>query len=440
MKKLVIAVIAAVVVGIIAVKLFGGGDGKGQLISEAHDSNKQGNEAPVAIDIYVDASGSMKGYVDGVTGTFKTNIPDLTVNPTNNKSFGLSADSISCFTINNKNVVSHETNQFCDQIRDKSLFNGQSTELHDMFDVVARSVIAKPNHVAIIVSDCILSFPHKDIVANPQTNIQNIGILESNVTRSMTQLVNANLSVAIVQYKSDFNGSYYYDYKDVPLTSASGKIMKDRPYYLIMVGKKANLEAMFNKNALPAGNSGVYMYNAESAQPKMHVIRAQKSGAIAAVKENVPEVKVSQKGDNAYFYLGIEDFPVAAYLEPLDQIMKSPVSRNNIISTIEQVSYNDVNNDKNIGKNEIKATYFYRVTLKSGEELKNISDATDDITFNYKALDANISSIDNDEVQDPAMLDGKTFMFSHLISAIEKAYLGAESAVAKVKINITKIQ
>ena len=121
-------------------------------------------------------------------------------------------------------------------------------------------------------------------------------------------------------------------------------------------------------------------------------------------------------------------------------IMKSPNSKQNIISSVEQVNYNDVNNDKNIGKDKVTASYFYKVTLKSGEELKNISDATDELIFTHKTLDAKTSEITDDNVEDASLLAGKTFMFSHLTAAIEKAYLGAESAVAKVAISIEKEQ
>ena len=442
MKKTTIALCAVAVLFACSLILCSGcGRGKKGIIEYiAHNTSSQNVDAPKAIDIYIDASGSMKGYVDGVTGTFKTNIPDLTVNPTNKASFSMPEDSVRCFTINNKKIISHDTRAFCNNIRDKSIFNGASTELHNMFDVVANNVISNCNHVAIIVSDCILSFPHSDIVRNSETNIQNIGVLESNVTRSMTRLVNANLSVAIVQYKSDFNGNYYYSYRDTPLASAKGNILSDRPYYLIIIGKKSKIDAIFNKNVLPDGYSGVYMYNTESAQPVAHVIRAQKSGAVSKVIDNIPSIRVQQKGPAAYFYVGVEDFPIASYLEPLDMIMKSPNSKQNIISSVEQVNYNDVNNDKNIGKDKVTASYFYKVTLKSGEELKNISDATDELIFTHKTLDAKTSEITDDNVEDASLLAGKTFMFSHLTAAIEKAYLGAESDVAKVAISIEKEQ
>ena len=439
MKKILTIVAVAVIIAVVANGITGCGT-KGSIDYVQHNPEAQKIDVPEGIDIYVDASGSMKGYVDGVTGNFKTNVPDLTTNPTNNNAFGMRTDSVRCYTINNKKVVPHETVAFCNSIRDKSLFNGASTELHDMFEVVAKNQIANPNHVSVIVSDCILSFPHADIVSNPETNVLNIGILESNVTRSMTSLVNNNMSVVIVKYMSDFNGSYYYSYHDEPLASASGKTLKDRPYYFVLVGKREKIDAMFNKNVLPAGYVGQYMFNKDCAKPKFTVIRPQKSGAVVGLKNNIPAINVNYKGkDNAapYFYVAVEDFSVPSYLEPLDDIMNAPLCKGDIIAKVESVKYDVVSGDKNFNDNLI-VSYFYKVTLKTNDQLRNISSVSDEIQFKAKTLDAADSEIINADVKELAELEKKTFMFSHLIRAIEKAYLGSESMVAKVMLEISK--
>ena len=415
---------------------------KGKIEYVAHNSKTMEISTPDAIDIYIDASGSMKGYVDGVVGTFKTNVPDLTVNPTNKEAFFMSEDSIKCYTINNRSLVLHNTQDFCNNIRNTTLFNGSSTLLHDMFDVVVKKQLDNPSRVSVIVSDCILSFSGADIRRNPQVNIQNIGILESNVTRSMTKLVNNNLSVAIIQYKSDFNGNYYYNYQNRPLPAARNQTLTRRPYYFILIGQREKIDAMFNKNVLPKDYDGVYMFNNETVTPKFTVIRPQKSGAVKKIIDNKPQIMVSQKGPNApYFYVAVEDFVVPSYMEnSLDKIMQRPQIKGNTISSAEKVDYNMVNRDKFMNsKDVVTATYLYKVVLKANEQLRDISDVTDELKFKAEGFDAKKSEIEDDNVADVIELENKTFMFSHFIKAIEKAYLNSESVVACVPLQIEKI-
>ena len=59
---------------------------------------------PEAVDIFVDASGSMKGYIDGVQGTLKNVVPNLIPNLMNNDRMGLSTDNINCYTIYNSKL------------------------------------------------------------------------------------------------------------------------------------------------------------------------------------------------------------------------------------------------------------------------------------------------------------------------------------------------
>jgi hypothetical protein len=439
MNKKIVTLIVIVLAVLLAIKICTPSD-HGELVQTAHDALTKSRSKPKAIEIFIDASGSMKGYVDGVQGTFKENVPELTTKPLNTNTFGLSEDSVRCFTINNTVLIPHKTKVFCDNISNCSLFGGASTEVHNMFDVVASRIQENPGRVGVIVTDGILSFPHSSIVNNPEKNRYDIGILKSNVTSSMTKLVNQKLSVAIVQYKSEFNGRYYYTYHDKQLNSAVNHILNNRPYYFIMVGNKENLDAMFNYEVLPKGYTGVYMYNTECAHPEYTVIRAQKSGAIVNISDNIPVVAVGQKGPQApYFYIGIKDFSIASYLEPLDKLMEQPLCDHIIIDKVEKVDYNDVNTDKNLKKNvNVEFTYLYKITLKSNEELRDISSVKDKIYFISQSFNAKDSEIENDEVEDLVELEGKTFMFSHLIEAIERAYVGIDPYVASIEVSIEK--
>lgn len=433
-KKVIILIAIAVFVLFIIVVRGCGGTKSAKLNQVAHANPDLTVNQPKAVDIYIDASGSMKGYVDGVTGTFKTNIPGLATSLMNHNTLALPADSIRCFTIRNGNPQQYDTKVFCDDLSNTRLFNGQSTEVHTMFDLVADRVLADPSHVAVLVSDCILSFPK---CKNTDKNIVDIALLQNNVTRSMTRLVNNDLSVAIVQYMSDFNGNYYFNYRDNLLSSARGQVMHQRPYYLILVGAKNKIESLFNKEVLPKDYTGIYMFNRDCTQPDAHFIRAQRSGVVSSVKDNIPEIRVDAKGEPAYFYVAVEDFYIPSFVDP--GTMSHPQFNGSIIASVEPVSFNVLRDDNQCPANEtVNFTYLYRVTLKPNEQLRDIAELSDEIYFVSESLDIQGSEIINDNVENISELEGKTFMFAHFIDAINKAYVTEKSKVAAVKVQISK--
>ena len=434
----------------------GCGESGGIMLKQvAHNPAETQSSKPEGIDIFIDASGSMKGYIDGVQGNFKTNVPDLITNPKNVNSLSITPENIKCYTINNMQLVSHDSDKFRQSISNSSIFNGQSTELHQMFKLVARKIIEAPTHVGIIVSDCVLSFPSNVVRSNREANIQNVGILENNVTDAMTDLVNNGLSVAIVKYESDFNGNYYYTYQNRVLAVARGQVMHNRPYYFIMMGTKENIDAMFSKKVLADGYTDIYAYNTQCARPSYRVIRAKKCGSISEIYDNVPDVMVNQKGGKeSYFYLAVEDFPVSSYVEStLAQTMENPRWKGTLIKSCEAVNFGDIQSDCNIypmrsqikgktpDKSDVLCSYLYKVTLKSNEDLKNIPNSVPDVIyFPNRMMDTDTckSAISNDLVEKIEDLENRTFMFDRLISGINKAYIGFDPHIASLEININK--
>jgi len=436
--KVILGIVAIFVV-ILIIKNCGDGSKSSGLEYVPHNDKLGSLEQPSAIDLYLDASGSMAGYVKGVQGSFKKNIPLLTTNAINRNTINMPADSISCFTIKNSKVASFATDAFCSGITKASIFSGPATEIHVMFNTVVSKILANRNHVGVIASDCILSFPEKELKSNPNKNIDDIAILESNVTRSVTQLTNAGLSVAVVQYLSDFNGDYYYNYRNKVQKSTQKVIMQNRPYYLILIGSKGKIESLFSKNVIPSDYEGIYMFNPEPEKPISHIIRAQRSGVVSEVTNNIPEIRVAAQGDPAYFYLGIEDFAIAPYVD-VKTMMSHPLFTGDLIASVEPVEYNVVRDDHILKGNEATScSFFYRVTLKDNSSLRNVSNVTDQVFFVGQSLDASNSSIENDLTDSVATLEGRTFMFSHFIDAINQAYVGLESKIAVVDITIKKL-
>lgn len=402
-----------------------------------------------AVDIFVDASGSMKGYIDGVQSTFKQVVPGLIPNLTNIDRMGLVQDSINCYTIVNSQLKKQDTNYFGTSITTASIFNGQSTELHKMIEVVAQSVVNMPEHVGIIVSDCVLSFSDKELKSDREKNYNDIAILQNSVTNAMTTLYNNNMTVSVVKYTSEFNGNYYYDYHNQKLSLGQGAIMKDRPYYLILVGKRNLVDAMFDKNAIPSECESVFTFNKEGAKPNFMLYRAKIASTwVPELNGNVPTIATyvtpNPKISAPYIYITIDGFSIPPYFDKRDsvKIMNSPRVDGNYIASVDRVRQDVVASDLIKVKGDIPdltGKNIYKVTFKDNATLKNLTTFSDRIYFEVPEVDAASSEIEKDDAQsltDLSELEGKTFMFNHLIKALRNAYSNGGAPLAEVEITI----
>ena len=403
---------------------------------------------PEAVDIFVDASGSMKGYIDGVQGTLKNVVPNLIPNLMNNDRMGLSTDNINCYTIYNSKLKKQDTDKFGQSITDASIFNGNSTEVHEMFKVVANSIVENPKHVGIIVSDCILSFPGNQLSADREKNYNNIDVLSTEVTRAMTVLYNNGMNVSVVKYTSDFNGNYYYDYHNQKLSIARNQTMINRPFYLVLVGKRELVDAMFNKYVIPQSYKEVFSFNKEGAKPRGEFLRAAKASSwIPTLVDNVPTIKTDFKAnkniDAAYAYMTIDKFEVPSYLQSRqEEIMGAPKCDGKYIASVSRVKQSDVEKDliEVKGKKpDLTGKYIYRISFKDNEVLKDLTLFNDRIYFEAPEVNALSSEIEKDDAASLnalSDLEGKTFMFNHLIDGLRNAYSGGGAPLAEIEITI----
>lgn len=407
-----------------------------------------GEAIPEAVDIFIDASGSMKGYIEGVQGTLKEVVPALIPNLKHSDRMALDPANINCYTIDNQNLKKKNTDEFSNSITNASIFNGQSTEVHEMFNVVAKTIVDNPKHVGVIVSDCILSFSGKELKKNIEKNYNDIGILTAEVTNAMTTLYNNGMNVSVVKYTSDFNGNYYYDYHNQKLSIAKNQIMSKRPFYLVLVGKRELVDAMFNKNVIPQDYEAVFSFNKEGAKPQATFLRASKASSwVPELNNNVPtiatNVKPNKNIEAAYAYMIIDRFELPSYLESKrEAIMGSPKSDGKYIASVSRVMQADIKDDLISVKGKIPnltGAYIYKITFKNNETLKNLTLFDDRIYFEAPASNAASSEIEKDDANSLSSLsdlEGKTFMFNHLITGLRNAYSGGGAPLAEVIINI----
>jgi hypothetical protein len=194
------------------------------------------------VNVYIENSGSMDGYVRGIT-EFKGAIRDLLVL----LKYHYDEDKIKLFFINMQ--INPESNTMIDiasfasniEMRwrygqDRSLW--QSTNLNQIFKMILGETDNKT--ISILFSDCIYSIHGS---SDATGLLQDEKSLTKDAFLSKWKKDSVPLATTIVKMKSRFDGKYY------PFTGDDNfyYIRGDRPYYICVI---ANQEVLgeFNKN------------------------------------------------------------------------------------------------------------------------------------------------------------------------------------------------
>ncbi|MFY7788373.1 MAG: hypothetical protein ACOVQA_10920, partial [Thermoflexibacteraceae bacterium] len=189
---------------------------------------------PQQINIFLETSGSMKGYFAGQEFVaLVTKLPTISEGITQNKNvkINLIADNIVPYTKSHfdfSNEVSTKGAAFC---------MGKSSEMSKLFKTVADNT--SNDGISLFVSDCILSF------SNQATNAVNVAALEAGIRSTFADIRQKGFAVSVYAFESTFKGSYFtmnntedrQNYKDGS---------QRRPFYVWAVGKK-DLLAAFRK-------------------------------------------------------------------------------------------------------------------------------------------------------------------------------------------------
>lgn len=246
LKKLIIIVIALAVVfgviGIILEKEPVHGSKCEMLVSE-HNLSRSSLEG-IRFTLIMDNSGSMKGYMDFASKANAAEFRDAKRTAISTLSAILdnvaSATGIEPVTICGGKERGHKA--FFTAFQNSTLFGGQTTQLSDMMGKAAE--MAGDSAVVGIFTDLVLSEGKKATLRSIDYNKHHLEDLKSEIHSVATQLRDKGLEVSIVRYLSDFNGSYYYNYQENRSDSLIDRRMKNRPYYLMLIGQADRLNAL----------------------------------------------------------------------------------------------------------------------------------------------------------------------------------------------------
>ena len=198
--------------------------------TDAIDDSQNTQKTPVSVNVFVENSGSMLGYVSQ-GNDFHQSIDDIL---TKMQANGVVSSKIHKYYINSKCFEQKgiSTTQFIKDMtkRTATTFkaDASSTSMMALLDTVFHHT--RKGDLSIFVSDCIIS-PGKK-----QNAAQFVGAERNGIQLlAQCQAKNGN-AIIVLRLLSDFNG-YLYDCQDNKL-----KITNKRPFYIWIVGERAIVE------------------------------------------------------------------------------------------------------------------------------------------------------------------------------------------------------
>lgn len=211
------------------------------------------------LEMHIDFSGSMKGFIDFSNTPHSFSAQNIFVSTTTTLLDKVESE----YSIKTQSFCggkSYSKDVFRGKLEDKSIFNEGTTLLHNTISQLSKK--ANDSTVIAIATDMILSYGKAKIIAEKDTfyNKHNLDGLSAAVYGAMTNLKSKKLDIVIAQYLSDFNGKYYYNYtENVAGTNAyRGTLMKERPFYVLLMGKKETLKDMLQRECFRIEPNNIY--------------------------------------------------------------------------------------------------------------------------------------------------------------------------------------
>lgn len=192
----------------------------------------------LVVNVYLENSGSMNGYVDNGKTEFQQAVfnylTDLNISGIPSE---LNLNYINSQIIHKGSLIDDFINKLSPSSFSNSAGNKATTDISEIF----KTILSKtdPNTVSIFISDCIFS-PGRNNNPKPYLVNQQIGIKQS-VADYLAE--HGSLAISVYQIYSQFNGKYF-DYNNAPR-----QYHGMRPFYIWVIGSPEHILRI--RNAVP---------------------------------------------------------------------------------------------------------------------------------------------------------------------------------------------
>ena len=383
------------------------------------NNNSENEDINTIINVFIENSGSMDGYVKGTT-EFEAALSDLLVqlqykyNKEKNDNQNLKINFINTKIYPSK---VDEVNNFVETLEPSKapykVGNRSVSKLNEILEIILDST--KQNEISILTSDCIYSLDKgKDTegALEFQKSLTKGAFLEKSKE--------FNFSTIVLKMNSKFDG-YYYD-KDNSKTRLS---KKERPYYFWIIGKH-NLIKTFqeeiNLKQLKGFENSYYLSNSqENHHPFFTVLK--ETNKIGDFKPTDRKAKDLKNINEIEYNNGVFQFAVAIDLKgiPVDDAYLKDIRNYIKPDGFSVISVDEIDRSK-LDKNDFtkisktNATHF--ITIQFSREY-DIQDLKLELSNNIPSWVEESNSIDDRNVENE--LD-KTFGLLYLVQGVSEAY------------------
>ena len=389
--------------------------------------------------LLVDPSGSMKGYLDfaGYPQAQRTIVSTIT-KPLDRLVSDYKADVLVKYGTDG-NYKSTAVPDLQKRMTTGDAFNGAVTMLDQMIADAVKQ--ATDSTVSMIVSDMVLSYGLSEIrkLKNNWLNKQNLDNLGATIHTALKGA--QDIKVLLLQYYSDFNGRYYYNCTENIENGSQYKqeLMKDRPFYIMVFGKKNMLESLLDQGVFVKYENVYASFDLDADNMVESDMKVVFPATSSWTCDNSSEDYDSEKtgtiwtstdlgGTSDSFEVQFKKFDIPAFLNQKYEIGDYHLS--DVIDDIEEVT--DLGNPNLLR---------FKVTMKPFNRLPETGKV--EFTLVCKNTWADEASVDDDvNLESVSDLEKKTWGLSAIIENIDAAYFGnrerGPQTVASVSFNMAK--
>lgn len=384
------------------------------------------------VSLYIDCSGSMRGFVDGKNpanpegfknfkATMISTILDGLTNLKNN--YDVASPRSFC------SGKSYDNSTLRTALENPSVFVENTTLLHQMIEQSMGGV--NDSSVCILVSDMVMSYGQKALKDNHYLNKQKLEGLRSSVFTVFSELKKKNHHVVILQYHSDYNGKWYCNYTE---NLENGRdydtvMMENRPFYVLLCGTENNLRTIMADHCFD-GFDNVYASFSlpQKGKQPFSVTVDRPIWLVGSDTSHVGTIwtKDAQNEDVAHLTFTCDAFTIPSYIK----IDTTPEYSTNVISKVTCPDFN----------NPVNGQYSFQVDLVPFKNWKRNMPAHISIMTDVHWIES--ASIDDDIVDNVTKLEKKTWGFNSFMGAVNKAYFGRDGKpseeIARFDFSITK--
>lgn len=378
------------------------------------------------VNVYLENSGSMNGYVKGNTGFEQAIYAFLT-----GLKIAKLADTLNLNYINSRVIpLGHDVEHFIHHIEPIDFKNRGGNLGTSDIAIVLDTVLTrhKKHDVSIFISDCIVSPGRKYAQSSPQSLDNYLIEQRTDIRNSFSMALDKaddDLAVIICQLTSLFDGTFYNKFDDRTYYQGS------RPFYIWMIGNTAHIKQLLNLGTLDElGKNGaelghVYALTVSSEQVDYGILLMPRLGKFDLDKRNpkttICNIRKETKGEQKGMFM----FSVGADLShlPLDGSYMSDVD-----------NYEVSNKDYSLSVKEQKSTqYSHVLSLSSKIASRGHITITLKNQFPQWVYDRT-DFLGNDLVKDGAT--DKTYGLQYLIEGVYEAFTARQKDYAEIQITV----